>query len=153
MPASAPATIRFLFRDYARKVGNDPRVLAWEPHSLPLQIASEEGLVGIIGWIGAGILLIRIGRTARITRTPIGRAIVIAIGTYLTASLFLHGSELRQLYMLVGLLVAFAGAPDERLGSVGGTGLTPAKGMLRKIVFWFSGRPGRPGYWWAIRPA
>ncbi len=88
-----PGNYPVLFRDYARKVGNDPRVSGESTHSLPLQIASEEGLVGVVGWIGAGILLIRIGRTAGITRTPIGRAIVIAIGTYLTASLYLMGAS------------------------------------------------------------
>jgi O-antigen ligase len=107
-----PDNYPILFRDYARKVGNDPRVLR-EPHSLPLQIASEQGVVGILAWLGAAVLLVSVARSGRVLRRPIGRAVVLAIATYLVGSAFLHGSELRQLYMLVGLLVAVAGAREE----------------------------------------
>lgn len=100
-----PDQYPFFYRDYTRQYGNDPRY-GREPHSLPLQIAAEEGIVGIVAWLGVGVLLIRFIFSTRVWRDPLGRAIVTAIGAYCVASLFLHGSQIRLLYVLIGLLLA-----------------------------------------------
>jgi len=100
-----------LYRDYTRRIGSDPRYQR-EPHSLPLQIAAEQGLAGIAGWIGAGLLLIRLAVSRRIWREPVGLTLLVAIGTYLLGSLFLHGSQLRVLYLMAGTLIALAWATD-----------------------------------------
>jgi O-antigen ligase len=93
-----------LYRDYARKIGNDPRILR-APHSLPLQIAAEEGVVGLLAWVAAGAVAIGYARTRRLWRIPLGRATILSIATYLMGSLFLHGSQLNLLFILLGLLL------------------------------------------------
>jgi O-antigen ligase len=100
-----PDQYPFFYRDYTRQYGNDPRYQR-EPHSLPLQIAAEEGIVGIVAWIGVAVLLIRFVFSTRVWWDPLGRAIVTAIGAYCVASLFLHGSQIRLLYILIGLLLS-----------------------------------------------
>ena len=97
------------YREYARQYGNDPRPER-APHSLPLEIAAEQGLIGILGWLGVAVLLFRYARATRIWRDPLGRAVVTAILTYCVGSLFLHGSQLRVLFILLGLLLAHGAA-------------------------------------------
>jgi hypothetical protein len=106
-----PSDYRSFYRDYSRKIGSDPRYNR-EPHSLPLQIAAEQGVAGLLGWLGAGILLIRVVIARRVWAVPVGRTLLLALGTYLFGSLFLHGSQLRIVYMLVGALIAVAWASD-----------------------------------------
>src|SRR5439155_11568029 len=48
----------FLYRDYARRIGNDPRYFR-QPHSLPLQIAAEQGLVRLRAWLVAAVVTMR----------------------------------------------------------------------------------------------
>ena len=99
------------YRDYSRRMGSDPRYRR-EPHSLPLQIAAEQGIAGIAGWIAAAILLIRLVVAHRVWELPVGLALILATGTYLLGSLSLHGSQLRLIYMLAGSLLALAWATD-----------------------------------------
>jgi len=106
-----PSDYPNLYRDYSRRMGSDPRYQR-EPHSLPLQIAAEQGIAGLLGWLGAGILLIRMVIARRVWAEPVGRTLLVALGTYLFGSLFLHGSQLRIVYMLVGALIAVAWASD-----------------------------------------
>lgn len=111
-----------LYRDYSRHIGDDPRPVR-EAHSLPLEIAAEQGIVGILGWLLAGgvALLFAISRGA--WRQPLGRALILSLATYLVGSLFLHGSQLRLLFLLVGMTLAYAaslGDGDRRTGGVPG---------------------------------
>jgi hypothetical protein len=104
----------FLYRDYARRIGNDPRYFR-QPHSLPLQIAAEQGLVGLLAWLVAGLATLRFALRRGVWGLPIGRAILLSIATYMIGSLFLHGAVLRLLFILVGLLFALACAlPESR---------------------------------------
>lgn len=100
-----PGQYPTFYRDYARRIGNDPRSNR-EPHSLPLQIAAEQGLIGIIGWIAAGIYLFGYLRSRRVWHDRVGSVVIVSIITYLVGSIFLHGSQLRLLFVLVGLAVA-----------------------------------------------
>jgi O-antigen ligase len=97
------------YRDYARHIGNDPRVER-EPHSLPLQIAAEQGAVGILAWLVAGFAVVRLAFARRLASSPTGRIVLLAGLAYLTGSLFLHGSQLRLPYILAGLVLALCGA-------------------------------------------
>jgi hypothetical protein len=100
-----PDQYPFYYRDYTRKFGDDPRYQR-EPHSLPLQIAAEQGIVGIVSWLGVLVLLVRFIFSTGVWWDPLGRAVVTAIGAYFVASLFLHGSQIRLLYVLIGLLLS-----------------------------------------------
>lgn len=108
-----PGEYPYLYRDYTRHYGDDTRSLR-EPHSLPLQIAAEEGVGGILAWLAAGAALLGVVLRRRVWETMLGRALVLSVGTYLVGSLFLHGSELRMLFLLVGMVLAFAAALPER---------------------------------------
>ena len=107
-----PDQYPMLYSLYTPKIGNDNRTER-EPHSLPLQILAEQGLVGLLGWIGAIIFLARLTYTRRVWDDPTGRIVILSIVTYLLGSLFLHGSELRLLWILAGMLIAVGvwGAP------------------------------------------
>ena len=52
-------------------------------------------------------MLLRFAVVARVWQQPLGRALLVSIGTYCIGSLFLHGSLLRFLYILMGLLLAY----------------------------------------------
>lgn len=102
-----PGRYPSLYRDYARRIGNDPRT-GRAAHSLPLQIAAEQGTAGLIGWGAAGLAVAGVARRRRLWASLTGRALLVAVATYLTGSLFLHGSQLRLLFVLVGMVLALA---------------------------------------------
>jgi O-antigen ligase len=105
-----------LYRDYARRIGNDPRARRYA-HSLPLQIAAEQGVVGVIGWLTALVLAVALALRRRAWEDPVARTFVLALATYLFGSLFLHGSQLRIIYVLLGAVLAMAfHAPAPRRG-------------------------------------
>jgi O-Antigen ligase len=108
-----------LYRDYTRRVGNDDRPVR-AAHSLPLQIAAEQGIGGLLGWLTA-ILLVGMWVVRRgVWHHPVGRALLLSIGVFLVGSLFLHGSLLRLLFMLVGAVVALGWiAPRARPAAAG----------------------------------
>jgi O-antigen ligase len=94
-----------LYRDYTRDIGNDARQVR-EAHSLPLQIAAEQGIAGVVGWVIAFLTVFRFAWGRGVWNLLVGRAVMLSIATYMVASLFLHGDEVRLLYVLLGLLLA-----------------------------------------------
>ncbi len=96
-----------LYRDYARQVGSDPRSDR-EPHSLPLEILAEQGLVGVLGWLLAAGVLVGIVVRGKLLAHVEGRTLVLSLATFSAGVLFLHGSQLRLLWILVGLTLACA---------------------------------------------
>jgi O-antigen ligase len=102
-----PGRYPVLYRDYSRKLGNDARTLR-EPHSLPLEIAAEQGAAGLLGWLVAGLAVCGYALRRGVHRRASGRTLLTALATYGAGSLFLHGSALRLVYMLFGLLIAVA---------------------------------------------
>jgi O-antigen ligase len=102
-----PHRYEVLYRDYSRDIGEDPRSTR-EPHSLYFEIAAEQGIVGLIGWGLATVLVLSYVLARGIWRTMLGRALLLSIATYMVGSVFLHGSQLRLLFILVGLAMAYA---------------------------------------------
>jgi O-antigen ligase len=100
-----PGQFEANYHDYTRFIGNDPRPVR-EAHSLPLEIAAEQGLAGVIGFLVAFLTAFRFAWARGAWRLLVGRAVLLSIATYMTASLFLHGSEIRLLWVLLGLLLA-----------------------------------------------
>jgi O-antigen ligase len=107
-----PGEYPVFYRDYARYIGNDPRA-GREAHSLPLEIAAEQGIAGIVGWVLALGCVLAFALRAGVQRTPVGRMVLVATGTFLVGSLFLHGSVLRLLFVLLGMLVALGSEERE----------------------------------------
>jgi O-antigen ligase len=108
-----PGEYPVLYRDYARRIGDDPRS-GRAAHSLPLQIAAEQGVAGLVGWAAA--LAVALGAALRrgAWQSLMGRAVLISAATYLVGSLFLHGSQLRLLFVLAGMALALPPAARER---------------------------------------
>jgi len=98
-----------LYRDYARYTGNDPRVLR-EPHNLVLEIAAEQGVVGVLSWIVAGLAVAFSVVRARLWTSMLGKSVLMAVFAYFFVTLFQHGSQNRLLFMLVGLMLAMSAA-------------------------------------------
>jgi hypothetical protein len=111
-----PGQYQERYRDYSRRIGNDPRPVR-EAHSLPLEIAAEQGLGGILGWSIAFLTVFRFGFSRGVWQLLVGRAIVLSILTYMTASLFLHGSHLRLLWVLLGLVLALGHVLERERGA------------------------------------
>jgi O-antigen ligase len=107
-----PNRYQAFYRDYSRDIGDDPRPVR-EAHSLPLEIAAEQGIVGVLGWLLAGGVALSYALSRGVWRRPLGRALVISVATYLAGSLFLHGSQLRLLFLLVGVTLAYAASLAE----------------------------------------
>ena len=114
-----------LYRDYAREIGNDPRHLR-APHSLPLQVAAEQGLFGIIAWLAAATVLVGYAITRRVWHSALGRATILAVGAYGVGSLFLQASQARLLFILIGLVFAL-GAGQQQPASANGAAVRPAR--------------------------
>lgn len=116
-----PGAYPGLYRDYGRRIGSDPRSDR-QPHSLPLQIAAEQGMVGLLCTLGAVLLTIaalrrawwRAGPDGRRQRDPVARTLGLCLLTYAVGSLFLHGSQLRLPYLLMGMAFALAAAATSR---------------------------------------
>jgi O-antigen ligase len=100
-----------LYRDYARRIGNDDRPVR-ASHSLVLESAAEQGLVGLAGLLAVALALITAVRRRGAHRTMIGRALLSALLIYAIGSVFLHGSQLRLPYILIGLVLALNASVD-----------------------------------------
>ena len=98
-----------LYRDYARGTGNDPRVGRY-PHNMVLEIAAEQGTIGLFAWLCVALVVGLAVIRARLWSSMLGKAILMSIAAYLVGTLFLHGSQVRLLYMLVGLTLAMSAA-------------------------------------------
>ena len=107
------------FDRYADKVGFSARDYEQPgevhyPHNLYLEIAAEEGLVGLTvfaGAIAAAFLGLRRARAVLLARgdtatADFARAFEIALVGYLVSSVFLHGHFLRYLWLLFGFAAA-----------------------------------------------
>lgn len=104
-----PGQYTELYRDYARDIGNDPRSLRFA-HSLPLEVAAEQGLFGIVGWLAVIAFVVRFVVSRRLWREPLGAALLVSLASFAFDSLFLHGSQLRILHIMLGLLLALGWA-------------------------------------------
>jgi O-antigen ligase len=108
-----PGNFPIHYRDYSRNIGNDPRTDR-EAHSLPLEVAAEQGLAGIIGFTLAFLTVFRFAYARGVWRLLIGRTVTLSIVSYMIASLFLHGSEIRLLWVLLGMLLGLGWAAKEK---------------------------------------
>jgi O-antigen ligase len=100
-----PGEYQALYQKYSRRIGNDPRPVR-ASHSLVLEVAAEQGVVGLAGLLGVALALIAAVRRRGAHRSLLGRAVLSSLAIYLVGSLFLHGSQLRLPYILIGLLLA-----------------------------------------------
>jgi putative inorganic carbon (hco3(-)) transporter len=106
-----------LYPDYSRNLGVVAVASEFYPHNLYLQVAGETGTLGLLTFLPAvvgplvGLELVR----RRAHRLPVDQptewleltfGIEVAMACYLAASVMLHGSYPRYLWMLLALVVA-----------------------------------------------
>lgn len=96
---------------YSALVGTSDEDTVRDPHSLPIQIAAETGLAGLItfaGLIWAYFVLAERGRHAALQRGARSFAdwiwsLEISVASYLLLSCFLHGAYFRHFWLLMAL--------------------------------------------------
>ena len=121
-----------------RDIGNDPRPER-EAHSLPLEIAAEQGLAGVIGWHVAFLTVFRFAYARGVWNLLIGRTVMLSIVTYMIASLFLHGARSACCACCSACCSRWAGrAPTRTTAGV-------ARLSARAACFWGSARRRRLG--------
>jgi putative inorganic carbon (hco3(-)) transporter len=102
--------------EYSRGLGLDQRRTERSPHSLYLEVAAEQGIVGILVF---GILLYSVFSGLLFAKRTFNQlrsyemenltvALMIGFIGYLTSSIFLHGAYPRPFWVLVGLSLAFS---------------------------------------------
>jgi len=103
------------YQSYSRQLGIDPRAENRSPASLYVEIASEQGLLGIVIF---GILIYNLYAGLARARRAFERlhnhemmsmavAATISLTVYLTSALFINSAYPRPFWILVGLALAF----------------------------------------------
>lgn len=102
------------YLDYSRTIGIDPRFELRSAHSLPLEIAAEQGVVGLSAWTAlfalTGVVIIRLRRSWN----DLGTAYGIGAFGFAVTSLFLHDVHPSLMWTLIGLALGGAVAIDRR---------------------------------------
>lgn len=96
---------------YSARIGTGGEDTVRDPHSLPIQIAAETGLAGLVSFTvllaGFFILAERGRRQAQMRGAPSFAdwiwSLELAVATYLLLSVFLHGAYFRHFWLLLAL--------------------------------------------------
>lgn len=108
------------YLQYARQLGIDQRGQERGAHSLYIQIAAEQGLLGILVF---GLILFKVYQSLNEARQgfkALGKrdlaylclALMVGVTGYLTSSLFIHLSYPRMFWLIVGLSLAMPTAVE-----------------------------------------
>jgi glycosyltransferase involved in cell wall biosynthesis/O-antigen ligase len=92
----------------ARSIGLESRATARSAHSLPLEIAAEQGLVGLAAWTALLVFCAWVAHRVRHRLPDIGGAYLFALTGFLLTALFLHDVYPRLMWTLVAVAVAAA---------------------------------------------
>ena len=103
-----------LYQDYSRRVGLDPRTEQRSPHNLYIEVLAEQGLFGffffaLIIWVAfKGTVKARSALYKKEHPSLLGMvtAFSISLFGFLVASLFIHSSYPRFLWLIVGIVLA-----------------------------------------------
>jgi glycosyltransferase involved in cell wall biosynthesis len=91
------------YLEYSRVIGLDRRYEDRSAHSLPLEIAAEQGLVGVVAWgLLFGLALVGAGRLVRRDR-DLGHPVLVALIGFSTTTLFLHDVHPGLLFAVLGI--------------------------------------------------
>lgn len=99
----------------ARSIGLESRAEERSAHSLPLEIAAEQGLIGLAAW--TALLIFAVWVALRLWRRfpAEGAAYALALTGFIVTALFLHDVHPRLMWALVAIAVGGARAIDHRL--------------------------------------
>jgi len=90
---------------HARWIGLDARFEPRSAHSFPLEIAAEQGLVGLVAWTGLTAFTVSVIRRLRQRRPDAATPLALALGALGASSLFLHDVYPQAMWLLIGLVV------------------------------------------------
>jgi putative inorganic carbon (hco3(-)) transporter len=103
-----------LYQDYSRDLGVPAVASEFYPHNLYLQVAAESGAIGLLTFVP--ILLLPLIRLERLRRTSpaqdvslLASGVEISLVCYLVASVALHSSYPRYLWIVLALATAAGG--------------------------------------------
>jgi O-antigen ligase len=103
------------YQSYARTIGLERRAEPREAHSLPLEIAAETGVPGLVLFGAFLVVLLRqshrawqASRREDTAHATLIVAATIALLGYLTTSLFLHDAYMRQFWIVAAVMHASA---------------------------------------------
>jgi O-antigen ligase len=102
------------YLQYAAKLGTDLRGVDRSAHSLYLETAAEEGIVGLLALLGVICWALGTLRSARRRLLKLGdtegasvtRTVLLGLVTYLCGGLFLHSAFPIMLWMLLAIAIA-----------------------------------------------
>ena len=94
------------YLDYSRRLGIDNRYEPRSAHSLPLEIAAEQGLIGIGAWLAFIAFAVVVVSGLRRRSAELGTPFALALAGFATTAVFLHDVHPRLMWTLVGLTLA-----------------------------------------------
>jgi putative inorganic carbon (HCO3(-)) transporter len=102
------------YLDYSPALGLDYRAELRQPHSLPVEVAAELGVLGLTWWfLGLVVLGRALWRARKLSRSVEDdemadhlEALTVALIGFMVTALFLHLDFARFFWMLVGVVVA-----------------------------------------------
>jgi putative inorganic carbon (hco3(-)) transporter len=124
----------YLYQDYTKTLGLAPSATNRSPHNLYLEVAAEQGVVGLIVFLIMIFLALRSVLYARRRFIASGMedyanmttGFAIAFAGYLFAALFVHAAYPRYFYLLIGISFALPNlfeAPEEESRALPGDDL------------------------------
>ncbi len=96
------------YLDYSRDIGIDARFEDRSAHSLPLEIAAEQGLFGLAVWTAFATFAVVVVARLRRVRADLGVPLGLALLGFGATSLFLHDVHPRLMWSLLGMTVGAA---------------------------------------------
>ncbi len=89
------------YLEYSRTIGLDPRFEERSAHSLPLEVAAEEGIVGLAIW--TVFMVLAAAAVWRARDTDVGLSVMLAFVGYSVAGVFLHNANGRLRWTMVAM--------------------------------------------------
>ena len=114
------------YQDYTKTLGLAPSATQRSPHNLYLEVAAEQGVIGLIVFIALIFLAMRSVLHARRRFLNAGMedyanlttGFAIAFAGYLFAALFVHAAYPRYFYLLIGIAFALSNMLPEEIEEV-----------------------------------
>jgi O-antigen ligase len=113
----------YLYQDYTKTLGLAPSATQRSPHNLYLEVAAEQGVIGLIVFLTMIALAFRaVLRTRRrfinagmVDYADMTTGFAIAFAGYLFAALFVHAAYPRYFYLLIGIAFALSNLLTEEV--------------------------------------
>jgi glycosyltransferase involved in cell wall biosynthesis/O-antigen ligase len=93
------------YLEHARWIGLDTRFEERSAHSYPLEIAAEQGLIGLAAWAALIVFTVATLRALRRRRPDAALPLTLALAALAASSLFLHDVYPQAMWLLIGLVL------------------------------------------------